>query len=364
MVVGLGTGATLMVLFGEHPTWLGGAEYDLRIRMQQLGPITEGTVVNMNGVEVGRVAGLEFTNAERPNEGVFIVARIKNKFAVPLGTLARVYVSPIGLGRGRIDLMPPDLPPDSDVQLLPLEGAIIMGEMGNMLGEILPPTFMGTLERSARQIGDFSAALTPVAQDVHELLVKRPVAEVDDPVALARQVTGNLYTLIERLDGTLRHFNEVLGDPEVQSGLRDAVANIRLMTEDGRATFANLRDTSASLRTDVKRVTDKLEGAVDNASGRIDRMGEAVIPLLDNSADLARNLKEATRQLAEGNGTIGRLLRDARLYETLLISVERLTDLLDTLRRLAAKFERQGYVEFKYQSVVGPVKGKRDIPEP
>jgi len=38
--------------------------------------------------------------------------------------------------------------------------------------------------------------------------------------------------------------------------------------------------------------------------------------------------------------------------------------MIDTLRRLAAKFERQGCVEFKYYSVVGPVKGTRPIPEP
>ena len=100
-------------------------------------------------------------------------------------------------------------------------------------------------------------------------------------------------------------------------------------------------------------------GAVPASRTQINRLG----PLLDNSAELTANLNQVARHLSEGEGPAGLLLRDARLYESLLLSIERITDFVDTLRRLAAKFERQGYVELKAHSALGPVKTTKPIPE-
>ena len=365
MLGGLGTAATLMVLFGEKPAWLGGAEYSLKITVDKLSGVTEGTPINMNGVEIGRVTGLEFKNPKAPHEGVDIVVRVKNRYDVPKGTSARIFVSPIGLGRSRIELELPLLPPGKEIDILPhaetAEAAVqITGQMASMLGDILPPTFLPTFETSGKQIGNLAEALTPVARDLHDIFEKRTMVDVDDPTAAAKRLTATLYTVIERFDATLKHWNEVMGDPAVKSGLRQAVVNIQDMSQDGKATFASLRRTSDKLETDVKRVSDELLTTVQDARSQINKVG----PLLDSSAQLATNLNRVAQSLTEGDGTAARLLRDARLYESLLISVERITDMIDTLRRLAAKFERQGYVEFKYYSAVGPVKGTRPIPEP
>jgi phospholipid/cholesterol/gamma-HCH transport system substrate-binding protein len=358
VLVGLAAAGALMAMFGEQPTWFGGAEYELAIRIGYVTGVEEGTPINMNGVEVGRVGRLEFRDPKRPDRGVSVVALIKNRYIVPQGTSAKIYVSPIGLGRTRIEL----LVPGADSPPLPQVGAIIPGEMANVLEDIVSPTMLSTLERTARQIGDFAEELTPVAADLHQILERRPLADVDQPDAEMRHITANLYTAIQRFDQTLKHFNDVLGDPEVQSGLRNFVTNMETVSEDAKTTFATLRDTSAELRTDVDRISGKFEGAVDKASLRIDTIGDAVMPVLDNSAALTATLNQAAQSLAEGDGTAGRLLRDARLYETMLITLERVQDLVETLGRLADKFERQGYVEFKAHTAIGPVKDRREIP--
>ncbi len=355
MLAGLGTAATLMVLFGEHPTWLGGAEYELSVRVNQLSGVQEGTPIHMNGVEVGRVGRIEFVNARKPYEGVKIVALIRNKYEIPKGTRAVILSSPIGIGRTRIELVVPS----GELTMLPREGAGIQGEMGNPLADILPPTLMPTLERTGLEIGNLAAELQPVAADLHNLLEKRTVAEVDAAAEAARHVTATLYTLVQRFDETVRHWNAVLGDPQFKAGVKQSVENIRDMTADGKQTFADLRETAATLKSDVRQISNELELAVQDARSQINRLG----PVLDGTAELTGNLNRVAVQMVDGEGTLGLLLRDARLYEAMRVSLERLTDLIDCLRRLAAKFERQGYVEFKYHSVVGPIRSTDPIPE-
>ena len=356
MLAGLGAAGTVMVLFGEYPAWLGGAEWELTIRVDRLSGVREGTLINMNGVEVGRVDRLEFTDPQRPHEGVKIIARIKTKYDIPQDTRAAIYVSPIGLGRSRIEFVVP--PQKGEARMLPRDKASIQGEMANMLEDVLPPTMLPTLERTALEIGNLAAELQPVAADLHDMFEKRTVQEVDDRAVAAQEVTATLYTVIERFDETLKHWNEVMGDPEVKQGMREAVVNVRDFTEDGKATFETLRKTSATFEADLERISDEILAAVQDARAQINRIG----PLLDNTAELTENLNKVALQLNEGEGTVGRLLDDARLYEALLISIERITDLVDTFRRLAAKFEREGRIGLKFETVVGPI--EKDIPIP
>ena len=61
---------------------------------------------------------------------------------------------------------------------------------------------------------------------------------------------------------------------------------------------------------------------------------DRLVPTLDAASELVDNLNRVSRDLAEGEGTAGLFLRDERLYEALLLSVQRITDAVDTLRRI------------------------------
>ena len=84
------------LLFGERPEWLGGQEYALQIKVEQLGGATEGTPVRLNGVEIGRVGSLRFEDPTRPDKGVSIIALIKKRYFVPSGARAVIYEAELG----------------------------------------------------------------------------------------------------------------------------------------------------------------------------------------------------------------------------------------------------------------------------
>ena|GEM_PF-106598 len=341
MVAGLAALGIVLVMFGDAPEWLGGAEWTLEIHVTQLRGAPEGTPVNLNGVQVGRVGALKFANRARPDLGVAVIALIKDHYDVPQGAYAVIYKPELGVGRGHIEIVVPE---GGAGPLIGREDARIRGEMGSTWHEIVPETLMSGLERTVRQIGDFAAALTPVAEDLHELFKTSPVALVDDP-AQAGRVTANLYTVIQRSDQTLKHVNDVFGDPDVKSALRESVENLRQMTEDGKLVVADFRETAATLKNDSARIAAKFEAGIDDTTANIDQLSRKAMPVLDQMAELTANLNRVSLDLADGRGTAGKLLRDDRLYEKLVLLVDRISDMVSTIGRIADKTERQGYLD-------------------
>ena len=205
-------------------------------------------------------------------------------------------------------------------------------------------------------------ALTPVAGDLHDLLERHAVADVDDPADEARRLTANISTVVERFDRTLKTFNETFGDPNVKEGWLELFDNVTQMSVDGRDALQNINKITADLRLDIKRISDKVESGVDDTTGHINEMATQFRPILENTAQLTSALLRLAYALELGEGTAGMVLKDPRLYESLLLSSQRLTDMLETLERLLSKFERDGAIGVKGITPLGGF--RRDIPIP
>ena len=350
MIAGLAVLGLLMVLFGERPSWLGGAEYEVRIEFRELKGVTAGMAILLNGVQVGRVGRLEFQNPERPDLGVEVIALIKDDYFIP--KLAKAVVQPglFGLGRGQIEIIPPGV----ETEPLDPEIDVIFGTVGSAFGDLIPETMLTSIERATLQIGNLAEATTPLATDLHHLFELRSVQEVDDPLAAARGITANLYTVVQRLDITLRHVNDVLGDPEIRDSVKQSVRDLQQTMADARETAAVLRRAATRLEEDLPGIAERLDAGLADANAGINEIRKLLVPTLDTASKLMDNLNRVARDLAEGEGTGGLLLRDERLYEALVLSAERITDAVDTLRRILQRSEEQGHIDLKLHEAVGP----------
>jgi ABC-type transporter Mla subunit MlaD len=362
MILAFSALGMLMVMFGESPEWLGGAEYRLSIRFTDLDGVAEGTPVLLNGVQVGRVGPLEFNDPRRPDLGVTVIALIKEQYSIPKGATAEVQPPVLGIGRGRIEIMPPE----KQSEPLGHKDATIYGFMGNPFRDIIPGTFITSLEDTVVQIGALSEAAKPLAEDLHKLFMVRTIEEVDQPMPGVEEVTANLYTAVQRLDRLLKNVNDIVGDGTAKSSILTTLENLEAMSANGREAFAALNKTSQELDSRLDRLTELLEGGITDASKAVDEIRAALLPALDTASQLLTNLNRASVALAEGEGTAALMLNDPRLYEVMVLSIERLTETLDTVRRLFDRFERQGYIEFKAKSAVGPLdyRGRQDLPPP
>ena len=157
----------------------------------------------------------------------------------------------------------------------------------------------------------------------------------------------------------------MLGDPKFKESVMDSVASFEQMTTDLRETALVLRRTAEKVEVDLDRIAQSLDSGLTDANAGINEIRQRLVPALDQLSELMVNLNHVSQQLATGGGSAGLFLRDARLYEALVLAVQRITDAVDTVRRIAERFEDQGYIEFQSHDVLGPAdyRGKRKIPD-
>jgi phospholipid/cholesterol/gamma-HCH transport system substrate-binding protein len=335
MIGGIAVLGYLMVLFGEAPGWLGGAEYELRIEVNEITGIDDGTPIYLNGIKVGRVTTLKFLEMTRPEMGVVLIGKIRKEFSIPKGARAECISPTLGIGRGRVDIFASG----GTGHVEP--GGAIHGVMINSLERIFPPQMATSFESTVKGIGNFAEAYAPVAKDIHELLKVRTVEEVDkDP----QKVAANLYTAVQRLDQVLKSFDGVIGDADMRNKLREVMDNLLTMTADAKLAMSDLRETTAALKVEMAKITTSAEQALTSIDSRVNELADATLPTLDHAAKTASNLHRVSQKIADGEGTLGRLLNDERLYEATLLAIQRIQDMVDSFRRLADRFERRGRI--------------------
>jgi len=327
--------AVLMAWFGETPDWLGGNEWTLDIvDVPDLRGIDAGSPVYLNGVQIGRVRMVDFVDSHRPDIGVKIIARIKDPYTIPRDSVARVYGATLGFGTGHIDIV---TEPSTRYVPLAKETAQIRGEMRSIVGEIISKDLVNSVERTITNFGDLAEAATPVARNLSHLLESRTVAEVAEPGAAERGVTPNLSTVVERFDRFIGHLNEVLGDVNIQSDVRSAIQELRTAA-------MNIRQTSEIWQSESQRVGVNLNAGILRIADNLDHSFGKLNSVLDELDTGAESLSKILGEVAAGKGTVGLMVRDERLYESAVLSLDRLSDALARLQAILSKIEMEGYI--------------------
>lgn len=337
VLVGLVALGTLIVLFSQERVWaLSRPAYTLWIHFDQAAGIRPGTQVTVHGIPVGNVRRVTFVDSQNLSAGVKVEVAFDEGYRFREGT--RAYTSQPGLGMGRPPISIEPGPPDAP---LLASGATIPGEIYGAVESLFPQEIVETFTRSADQIARAAEALTPVLDDLHVLLQPRTPDEVDRPGG----PPGNLSSAMARLDASLRHFNEVLGDPQVRSQLREMVANLHAASGDARVAVADLRKTAGrfdALTTDAQALIDQTQTAVRNADQNVTRVARKLEENLDTASGFLRELHVASQKLNRGEGTLGRLLNDEKLYDAAVLTFGRLGEVLTEFQALIRQWREKG----------------------
>jgi len=349
VVVSLIVLATLMAWFGETPEWLGGNEWKLRIvGVKDLAGIDPGASVRFNGVEIGRVRSLEFADPKRADMGVFIVARINDRYTIPQQATARVYGATLGFGGGRVEIV---VDPSKPYTPIDRENAEIYGEMRSVIGELITKDMIDSVRRTIDNIGNFAGAATPVANNLAKILEPRSVADVN---AEGSELKPNLATVVERLDQLVANVNTVLGDVNVQDDVKGAVRDLK-------AAVGDLRATAEVWRTESRKLSDNLNEGIDRTEENLDRSFRQLNDVLDHLDETAKSLVSIFRSIDQGEGTAGKFVRDERLYESAVLTLQRFTESMATLNRILGSIEEKGTIPLSLGSS-GLI--KTEIPTP
>ncbi len=334
----------LIVLFGESQGLFRQRYFvNVKFRTEEVPNLRPGADVTIAGVWAGSVAEVSLADRTDPAKGVFARLEINEDISIPRSSRAAV-VTPL-MGQPSVNIVPPPAGDRPEPPVARDGSAEIPGSVTNPLETVIDPRVIATLEKSAAQIGNLAEALTPAAHAVEDLLKRRTIADLERARAAREDLPANLSTAIERLHSVLEHIDAVIGDPAVRSNLKLTLENFRAASENARAAVESLRAFAEDARTtgvQAQALIGKLDKAVDTTHAHVDVLGRK---LIENSDRLARVLDYGVaigRDMAEGQGTIGLLLRDPKFHDELMLTVQRLGDAANELKVLIVQWQEKG----------------------
>ncbi|SFW49833.1 phospholipid/cholesterol/gamma-HCH transport system substrate-binding protein [Sinomicrobium oceani] len=253
-----------------------------------VGGLATGTSVSINGFPVGKILDIRFVD-ERGK--LLVTFSVENDFEFSKSSKAVLFDTGIIGGKG--------------IQIVP----VFDGSSNSVSGDTLPSFIKPGLTELVTQ------KLTPLQ--------------------------AQLGSMLEHADSVLSGVNKTL-DEEMTGDLKSTVANIREITE-------NFKQSSVTLNKILQDNKKKLDNSLDNIEGLSGNLKEVSGTLAD--ADLGRTMEELQQtingfhqvvaRLENGEGSVGKLLKDEELYDNLTGASLQLEQLLQDM-----KLNPKRYVHF------------------
>lgn len=298
MAVGLTVIIALMMLAGMILIFTGLPEmfqrgYELKIRLSGSGGVHVGDDVHLNGIVVGKIIKISFTNDD-PTIGVTLTAKIDKKIKLP-GTSEVVIYKSYLTNSSYVDIHtsgPPRIDPKTgEVMLyLPTDRATAME--GRVVGS------------------DPFDALNDAVSEIKSLFS----GDQEDKTATATGEEGAGPTTAPKAKGL-------------------------------KGTLARLDATLDS----VKQFADEAKKTASTANKRVDDLAGKLITTAEGISALMATMNRIALKIESGEGTAGKLLNDPDLYNNFLEASKQMAEMLKQFRELAEKWEKQG-VEIKVKS--------------
>lgn len=274
--------------------------YSISIVFDNVAGLNEKTRVKVAGVEAGVVEGIDLEEGK---------ARVKLKIYdhVKLYKNARASIKSTGLLGDKyldIDIGSSDYPLMTD---------------NDVITRVAELVDMDDLAKSLIRV---SNNFTKVAESLYEVLgtdeAKRSLSET---ITNLRDVTASMNSIITVNDQKLR---SVLDN--IDSLTRSVSALVEKNREPLTDTIANVREFSGSLRKNGPELVENL----NKATNELKALVEENRPGIRNTVETAQSI---ARKLEQGEGSLGKLLRDDRLYESVNRAAEGLNKTLSTVDR-------------------------------
>jgi len=288
--------AGLIIFFGKV-VQLGRDRYEVAAIFENVHGMSPGTPVRYLGIDVGELKKTGFT--ERGDK-VKLTLSISTSYRIPAD--AQLRVRPTGI-LGDYYLEFEGGSPDK-TGYLPTDGtAVIQGEP------------MITIDEIVSQLTGFTAKLSDSLDSLG----------------------GNLTAL----SGSL---NELLGDEQFRKDIKATAAEAPGTIKSFKEMAAQIAEASAQTSALVKRmkpIADKLDTQIGRQGENMDKLTEGLLESTQAINETLASLDEILDRFKQGKGTIGRLVKDDDLHESLVKAVDQLNEALKEITKTAQSVHRK-----------------------
>jgi phospholipid/cholesterol/gamma-HCH transport system substrate-binding protein len=293
VVVGICALVWLIVKFGDLPTVVSRfGSFPVYVQFPKAPGIQEDTPVNFCGYQIGRVTDvmaprlLKDLNTGLVYHQTKIVLSIDKKYA-NIPSNVEVKLMRRGLGSSYIELT-------VDPTTLPA-----------------PPIDPNRLETRFLYKGIEMQGSTGLTSEF-----------------FPKESQEKLNRLVDGFSQLVESANEIVGDVNNQENLREALANLPETTKQAEATLKEFQELAAVAT-----------GTLKSADAHVETL---VLAMVDTSEELSKTmsgLRVVLEKANSGDGTVGRLLNDGKMYEKLVENAQQMRKVMEEIESLVKEIE-------------------------
>lgn len=315
-------------------------KFKLKARFSSADGLREGSEVQLAGVKIGKVEAVSFLPPD--DEGT---AKVEALMAVS----AKVDGKPIN-DRIRTDstarlVATSVLGNDKMINITPgTAGGTTVGE-----NHVLDSTTAVSINQLTESGNDLATKINQLAVPITEIAQKANKGEgtlgkfVND-----EQIYNNLNETISEAKGTLTQLQTVvaqvksgngtagklLNDPELYNNLTNTINDLEAVSKDLRAG----KGTAGKFLTDDK-VYNEAQATIQDVRGAIAEVKTSlqdVKPSLQRINKISSEIEILSKELNEGKGTAGKLLKDEQLYNDVRLTLSKINTATEKVDALIA----------------------------
>lgn len=137
-------------------------------------------------------------------------------------------------------------------------------------------------------------------------------------------VQQKLENLVDSITALSDNTNKIVGDAENQEHLKNTFANVETVTAQAAETLKSIQAFS------------------DTGTEQVDILGKRIADVAEQLEGALSDMRQVIAKIDDGQGTAGKLVNDARLYENLLESSQELQMALDQIKQWAGEARDNG----------------------
>jgi phospholipid/cholesterol/gamma-HCH transport system substrate-binding protein len=146
-----------------------------------------------------------------------------------------------------------------------------------------------------------------------------------------------LELLVDKLSTLTKNLNEVIGDPNTKENFKSILANLTDASRKATDMFEEFRKFSATGTVTLKNFEEDAD--------------KFVTAMVTTSEELGKTLAEmrvTLEKVNSGDGSAGKFINDAQLYESLVETSEQMRKLLEEIKSFMERANEKGYLPIKF----------------
>ncbi len=308
----------MILRFGDAPVkWFQSGQVPVTFSAESAEGISNGSPIFFLGVNVGKV---DSVTIGPDSARVLISGQIDKTRNVPANVEGVIRGTLIG-GASSLNLELTGNPPVASKQTVEPNAQLKARSAGSGL---IPPE----VSALAKRLSELSMRLEITVDDLNKSGAVKKLAQTLDSIQVTVTKAG------EALDDA----HKLIGDPKIQSDLKETLANFRSVSENAKVIGRNIEKVSA----DFDKLTTDATLTINKTGMRIDEVSKSLAGRLDQTAQILEKFQVIATRIEKGDGTAGKLINDPKLYEALVSSSQELNLTIKDLRRLVEQWEQEG----------------------